>query len=222
MRARVFAILLLPLPVVPLRAQHWPSPVAVHASAPAAQSRTPARFAMSVASDGEGEREEANQILAMLFTLGAGAIGAVSGGIFDDACFGNAEEMAARATVAGLAVGLTVAIVTDLIPSARKRDSARVVQPVAAESDSARRARERREDRAMPVVMTLGGAALGAIIGAPVGASRGIKQGARCHGGTGGATLAATGQMAVAGAVTGAGVIVIGELSDLWAWGMAR
>lgn len=195
------------------------------APAPAGARREP-QLAAAISPDAprtRAARHPSDHSGVLVVALGGLAIGAASGALHGDACFGDADRMGSRALVAGTAVGIPLSMLANRLDArSDRRASEQRIHPAsslregerAAAAPAARQGRTGLDVRtalAMPVV----GAAFGAVLGAPIGAVQGARLGARCHGGVGGATRAGTEQMAIGGAAVGVGAVAMMGLAEL-------
>ena len=132
-------------------------------------------------------------------SAGAGAaVGAASGAMFADACFGREAQhtaLGAATSAAVLAVPVGIAIfVRERRTRERRQGSGETRRP-------GRPLLPRR------VLVPLASAAFGAVVGAPLGAVLGARR--DCHGGAAGGALAGAGEFAAGGAA-------VGTLVALW------
>ena len=212
----LLALLALPLAVATVAAQDTTSardttPQPSVAPAPAGARRDTTPRDVSVVPVPAGRRathSSDDQITAFVFTLGAAAIGSAAGSLYRDACFGDGEKMAGRAMLSGMAIGIPASMLATHIADS--------------EAASPRPSRPSRPSRfhvptavAAAVGAPLAGAAIGATLGAPIGAVQGGRHPERCGGSTMRGMGRGTAQMAVGGALVGAGIAALAGASTV-------
>ena len=203
------ALAALPVCVATLTAQHSTSARDATRSpsvalAPAGARRdTTARSGpvVPMPSDRHVSHSGDDQITAFVFTLGAMAIGGAAGSIHRDPCFGDGERMSGRALLSGFAIGIPVSM---LVTRMADREAA-----------SPAPSHPSRFHVPIAIGAPLAGASIGAALGAPIGAVQGARHPERCGGSLMGGTGKGTAQMAVGGAVVGAGVAALVGTSAL-------
>lgn len=175
----------------------------------ARRDTAPAAPAVRKQANRQATRSSDDQVTAMIFTLGAAAIGGTAGSLYGDACFGDGEKMSGRAMLSGLALGVPASMLAQRV--ADRADAAPATPRTPGRPTTSRTGVSLRDALMLPV----GGAAIGAVIGAPIGAVQGARHPGRCGGSTMNGTGRGAAQMAVGGAVVGAGFAAIIGVSEI-------